>query len=270
MTRITRLLFTLAVLFSVVSPGYAQDDDATLQPAEPDFTVINLPTSLRLPFLKSGFRVTHRFLRPIDCDVCPNSFLGDGLGTDEGAIIGLEYRFGIIPNGQVVVYRTRLDKSIQFLGEYGLTRRKDGMPLEIAALASVEGTENFTGVYSPAVGLAVTGMVGETLAVHIDPIFVSNANLLSDVNDNNTFYVGIGGRLRIFSKVYIVAEISPRVAGFAPGKPLAAFGVEKRIGGHMFQLNFSNSFGTTLRQIAQGATSNHDWFMGFNISRKFF
>ena len=270
MTRITRLLFALAVIFCVASPGYAQDDDATLQPAEPDFTVINLPTSLRLPFLKSGFRVTHRFLRPIDCDVCPDSFWGDGLGTDNGAIIGLEYRFGIIPHGQVVAYRTRLDKSIQFLGEYGLTRRKNGMPFEIAALASVEGTDNFTGVYSPAVGLALTGFVGDTLAVHVDPIFVSNSNLLSDVEDNNTFYVGIGGRLRILSTVYVVGEISPRVAGFAPGKPLAAFGVEKRIGGHMFQLNFSNGFATTLRQIAQGSTSNHDWFMGFNISRKFF
>jgi hypothetical protein len=269
-TRITRLLFTLAALFCIASSGFAQDDDTVLQPAEPDFTVINLPTSLRLPLFKSAFRVTHRFVRPLDCDVCPNSFWGDGFGTDEGAIIGLEYRFGILPHGQVIAYRSRLDKSIQFMGEYGITRRKDGMPLEIAALASVEGTDNFTGIYSPAVGAAVTGMVGETLAVHIDPILVLNSNLLSDVPDNNTFYVGIGGRLRILSTVYVVGEISPRVAGFAPGKPLAAFGIEKRVGGHMFQLNFSNAFGTTLRQIAEGATSNHDWFLGFNISRKFF
>jgi uncharacterized beta barrel domain-containing protein DUF5777 len=269
-TRITRLLFTLAAVFCIASSGFAQDDDAVLQPAEPDFTVINLPTSLRLPLFKSAFRVTHRFIRPLDCDVCPNSFWGDGFGTDEGAIIGLEYRFGIVPNGQVIAHRSRLDKSIQFMGEYGITRRKNGMPLEIAALASVEGTDNFTGIYSPAVGAAVTGMVGETLAVHIDPILVLNSNLLSDVPDNNTFYIGVGGRLRILSTVYVVGEISPRVAGFAPGKPLAAFGIEKRVGGHMFQLNFSNAFGTTLRQIAEGATDNHDWFLGFNISRKFF
>src|SRR5262249_6589190 len=62
-TRITRLLFTLAAVFCIASSGFAQDDDAVLQPAEPDFTVVNLPTSLRLPHFKSAFRVTHRFLR---------------------------------------------------------------------------------------------------------------------------------------------------------------------------------------------------------------
>ncbi len=38
----------------------------------------------------------------------------------------------------------------------------------------------------------------------------------------------------------------------------------------MFQLNFSNGFGTTLAQVARGASSNNDWYLGFNLSRKFF
>ena len=50
----------------------------------------------------------------------------------------------------------------------------------------------------------------------------------------------------------------------------ATFAIEKRAGGHAFQLNFSNGFGTTMGQIARGGTSNDDWYMGFNISRKFF
>ena len=50
----------------------------------------------------------------------------------------------------------------------------------------------------------------------------------------------------------------------------ATFAVEKRAGGHMFQLNFSNSFGNTPAQTARGGTSNDDWYLGFNISRKFF
>ena len=37
-----------------------------------------------------------------------------------------------------------------------------------------------------------------------------------------------------------------------------------------FQLNFSNAFGTTFGQIARGGPQENDWFMGFNISRKFF
>ena len=38
-----------------------EDDDAVLRLAEPDFVVVNLPTTLRLPRFKSNFRLTHRF-----------------------------------------------------------------------------------------------------------------------------------------------------------------------------------------------------------------
>ena len=49
-----------------------------------------------------------------------------------------------------------------------------------------------------------------------------------------------------------------------------SFGIEKRAGGHMFQLNFSDGFGTTPAQLARGGPVEKDWFLGFNISRKFF
>jgi hypothetical protein len=43
-----------------------QDDDAVLVLAEPDFAVVNLPTTLRLPRYKSNFRITHRFAGKLD------------------------------------------------------------------------------------------------------------------------------------------------------------------------------------------------------------
>ena len=67
-----------------------------------------------------------------------------------------------------------------------------------------------------------------------------------------------------------MASWTPRASGFRPGVALATFGIEKRICGHMFQLNFSNSLGSTMAQTARGATNDTDWFMGFNITRKFF
>jgi hypothetical protein len=70
--------------------------------------------------------------------------------------------------------------------------------------------------------------------------------------------------------VYVVFEAAPRVGGFDPGVTHFSFGLEKRAGGHLFQLNFSNDFGTTLAQIARGGFNNDDWYLGFNISRKFF
>ena len=75
------------------------------------------------------------------------------------------------------------------------------------------------------------------------------------------------------TKIWVTAragEIAPRAAGYKPGVNHASFAIEKRAGGHLFQLNFSNAIGTTMGQIARGGANNDDWYMGFNISRKFF
>jgi len=39
------------------------------------------------------------------------------------------------------------------------------------------------------------------------------------------------------------ARARPRASGFRPGVSLKTFGIEKRLGGHTFQLNVSNSLG---------------------------
>jgi len=69
--------------------------------------------------------------------------------------------------------------------------------------------------------------------------------------------------------VYLLGEYVPRLTGFDAGAHHLSFGIEKRAGGHTFQLNFSNSLGTTPAQLAQGG-SKDDWFIGFNIARKFY
>src|SRR5882762_7536036 len=119
------------------SASFAQDpDDEALKLEEPDFTLVSLPTSLRLPKFKSAFRVTHRFTRPLGQGDF-GDLLGDMFGIDSGAVIGLEYRFGIVPGGQVGIHRTS-DKTIEFFGEYGVLRQGPRSPLEVAVLASVE------------------------------------------------------------------------------------------------------------------------------------
>jgi hypothetical protein len=102
---------------------------------------------------------------------------------------------------------------------------------------------------------------------------VNNTNQLpSELADHNdTFMVGMGARIRVRPTVYVVAEAAPRATGYGPGVTHGSFAIEKRAGGHTFQLNFSNGFGTTMAQIARGGpTTENDWYLGFNISRKFF
>ena len=74
---------------SAATQAADEDDDAAFRPLEPDFTLINLPTTLPLPLHKSNFRLTHRF----NGDLRRGDF-GDQLasffGIDEGATIGFD------------------------------------------------------------------------------------------------------------------------------------------------------------------------------------
>lgn len=272
----SHVLLAVAAFFFFASGSYAQappsqpPDDQVLNLAEPDFTLVALPTALRLPRFKSSFRVTHRFTRPLGAGDF-GDLASDLFGIDSGAQIGLEYRFGIIPGGQIGIHRTS-DKTIEFFAQYGIARQGSRVPLEFAVVASVEGTNNFKDSKSPALGAVISRRIGTHAALYVEPIWVNNSNGLPKelVDDNDTVMVGVGARVRIRPSVYLVGEGASRVGGFKPGVTHASFGIEKRAGGHLFQLNFSNAIGTTMGQIARGGGSADNWYMGFNISRKFY
>lgn len=249
-----------------------QEDDPDMDPnpAQPDFTVINLPTTLRLPRHKSAFRVTHRFARPLGAGDF-GSLLEDFFGLDAGAQIGLEYRFGILRRTQIGIHRTS-DRTIEFFAQFDLVQQGDDGAFGLAVFGSADGTNNFRDSRTPGIGVVVSRELGDYGAVYAMPMWLNNTNLLPAdlVDDNDTFLLGLGARLRVTPTVYVLGEFIPRVAGYRPRDHQASFAVEKRAGGHSFQLNFSNGFGTTMGQLARGGVSFDDWFIGFNISRKFF
>jgi hypothetical protein len=268
------LVFT-AILSSAASPALAQDppdDDSVIKLAEPDYTLVNLPTALRLAPGKSAFRVTHRFIRPINCDDeqrCPDNLLEELFGVDAGALTGFEFRIGVARSLQLGVHRARSEKTIDLFGQYGLTRQTDDFPLELSVRLGVEGTDNFREEYSPTIAVLVSRQFGERGALYLEPIWVGNSNLFSEVGDDSTFMIGLGTRIRLTDTVYVVGEFMPRVSGYRPGTHQGSFAIEKRLGGHVFQLNFSNALGSTIGQGSRAAVNADDWFMGFNISRKF-
>jgi uncharacterized beta barrel domain-containing protein DUF5777 len=244
-------------------------DDLTLNLAEPDFTLAALPTTLRLPRNKMAFRVTHRFSRPLGRGDF-GSLAEDFFGLDLGAQIGLELRYGLRTGTQVGINRTS-DRTIQFFAQHELLRQAS-FPLTIDVLGVAEGTNNFRDSYSPGLGAVVSRTIGDVAALYVQPVWLNNTNPLpSELDDHNdSMVLGLGARVRIRPTVYLVAEGAPRVAGYDPAVTHLSFGLEKRAGGHLFQLNFSNSFGTTFGQIARGGTSHDDWYLGFNITRKFY
>lgn len=257
----------------------APPEDMVLSPAQPEFTLVHLPTTLRMPRHRFAFRVSHRFTR----DLGRGSFddlLADFFGFDGGAQIGLELRFGLARGWQAGVYRTS-DRTIQLFTQYAVVRQGDRSPITVDALATLEGTNNLArhddrhpegdGQRSPALGAVVSRAIGRAASVSATLAWVNNANPfhLHEGDHDDTVLLGIGGRLRIRPTVYVVAEIAPRLAGHAPNSTQAAFGLEKRVGGHAFQVSVSNGIGSTLAQVARGGDADR-WYIGFNINRKFF
>ena len=273
---VTRRSIVLSVitLFALLMVAAAQEpqasvgtDDADPVLAEPDFQVVNLPSTLPLPVHGSNFRLTHRF----NGNLRQGSFTDNAsnlFGLDQGAAVGFEYRFGIARHVQAVVYRTAIDKTFQLYAKYDAIRQNHTMPISLSALVSVEGADNFQERYSPALGVTASRMVADRLAVYATPMWVHNTAALLDV-DRDTAMVGVGGRVRLTSSVYLAGEVIPRIAGYSPDKPAYGFAVEKRAGGHLFQLNFNNGQGTTFGQLARGGFAD-SLFLGFNLSRKFF
>src|SRR3954465_11994019 len=112
-------LLPFVVFLASTSPALAQapGDDAALQPAEPDYRLINLPTTLRLPRYKSNFELTHRFngnLRRGDFGDQASSLFG----IDQGATIGFEYRFAPVRHVEFAIYRENYDKTILMYGKW--------------------------------------------------------------------------------------------------------------------------------------------------------
>src|SRR5215813_7309330 len=161
--KLIPVLGLFAVLLFAASPAFAQssgadtDDDAVLTPAEPDYRVINLPTTLRLPLYKSSFELTHRFngnLRNDFSDQAASLF-----GIDEGATVGFEYRFAPLRRLQLVAYRTGYDRTIQLYAKWDVLHQGSGMPLSISPILSIDGGDNFSERYAPSIGATISRQI---------------------------------------------------------------------------------------------------------------
>ena len=267
------LLF--AVCVSVAAPAFAQDPppdrgepDLPFVPSEPDFTLVNLPTTLRLPAGRWGFRVSHRFTRALGQGDF-GDLASDFFGFDSGAIVGLEVRYGLWPGMQIAALRTS-DRTIQFLGQMSVMQQGDGGLLGLDLLAAVQGMDNFTEDYTTTLGAIASRRLGDRGAIYVQPLFVLKPLPESTTAEETAFLLGLGGRLQVLPSTYIVGEYVPRLSGTDFGDDHLSFGIERRKGGHSFQINVSNSFATTLGQVARAYGSSGEWHIGFNITRKFY
>ncbi len=282
-----RLPITAAVFLLFTAPAFGQTPPpdppsaAAPIPLETELNLINLPTTLSIKRHRSYFRLTHRFLG----DLRRGDFgelAADLFTVDKGAIIGLEYRFAITCTLHAGVHRSMLSKTIQTFARWDGLKQGASLPVSISAIGSFEGLNNLRQQYQTGIAGTVSRTFGDRLALYATPAYVFGTHAVDFIaghdhegalpdehaNHDDTGFVGLGARVRFSRGGYLVGEYSPRFSGYDPNKAAWGLAIEKRTGGHTLQLNFTNSFGTTLGQIARGG-SPHDVYLGFNITRKF-
>ena len=155
--------------------GQDRVDDLTVDVVEPEFSVMSLPTTLRLPRNRLAFRLTHRFSRPLDGGPGNGNLLEDFFGFDSAAVIGLELRYGVAPGAQVGVYRNN-NRNIQIFGRYNILSQRQKPGIGLDGFVSVEGNNNFREEYSPTLGLVFSRHIRDRAAVYVEPLWVGNAN----------------------------------------------------------------------------------------------
>jgi hypothetical protein len=267
-------------------PDPATDTAVPARPVEVELNLINLPTTRSVERHGSYFRLTHRFARDLRRGGF-GSLAEDLFSLDNGAIIGLEYRFGITDALHAGVHRSILSRTIQVFGRYDRWRQGDGLPVSVSVIGSVEGLDNMRDNHQPAVAAVISRAVAGRATLYAMPAFVGRtraADFLIGHDDHghgvggeagdehalheHTVLVGLGARLRLRPSVFVAGEYSPRLAGHDPGNGTWGVAVEKKTGGHTLQLNFTNSFGTTFGQLARGGSAR-EVYLGFNVTRVF-
>ena len=255
----------------------SDDDDAKLRPLEPDFVTINLPTTLPLPKhadeLSSDATGSTRICRA----TASSTQLGNLFGLDNGANIGLEFRYGVMKHLEAIVLRTSIGKTFQFTAKYDGWHQTATMPVGLSAIVSIEGDNNFHNTeggaqanFAPALGAVVSRTIGGSRwrstrrrCGCTTPAPAARTTARHRLHRPRRPRAHLA-RARISS-----LEGSPRIGGLAIGDAQYAFAIEKRVGAHVFSLTFSNGAGTTFRQIAHGGIPEH-LNLGFNLTRKFY
>ncbi|MCK7478366.1 MAG: DUF5777 family beta-barrel protein [Candidatus Moduliflexus flocculans] len=84
--------------------------------------------------------------------------------------------------------------------------------------------------------------------------------------------MGLGSRFMVFNELSVMLEWIPVLSGYKEVQNGWGFGIEKKIGGHVFQVVLTNSFGLTGSQFVPGGDlrlQDFDFRIGFNIFRTF-
>jgi hypothetical protein len=290
-TTIRIFIFFLGIIsFNL---GWSQEDlDALLNELDPlppqeviatfkSGKIINLHTVERVAAGNLEMRISHRFGR-IDGGAYTL------WGIDQATIrIGLDY--GVSDKLAIGFGRNSYKKIYDGFFKYSVTKqKKNGFPISVVAISSIAikslrfsdpGRDNyFRSRLSYVHQLVLARKFTSRLSLEVVPSWV-HFNLVSSASDQSDIPVlAAGGRMKVSKRVSINAEYGYRIqlnddaANINDFYDSFSVGVDIETGGHVFQLQFTNSL--PMFEMGFLAKTNDRWseggiHFGFNITREF-
>jgi hypothetical protein len=285
---------TIAFLFILIPAGiFAQDDLMNLLnkdvPEQINYTtatfkstrIMNGHSIERMPAGQLDVRISHRF-------GLINSGAYEFFGLDQANMhIGLDY--GIFNWLMIGIGRGNYEKTFDGFAKFTILRQSSGarqMPVSLsifssAALKSLKWPDqNRTNYFSSR--LSYVGQVliarkfNNSLSFQLTPSYVHRNLVATELDPNDLYAVGAGGRIKITKRISFNAEYfylaNPKSYMSQQVYNPLSVGVDIETGGHVFQFIFTNSVAMIEKGFigeTTGSWRKGDIHFGFNISRVF-
>jgi len=235
-------------------------------------SLINLPTSETPEPGRFYFRLSHRFYSSL------RGGLDSLFGLDEPSAVWIGFGYGLTERISLSLGRTNQAKELETAVRWKFLDQGD-FPFEASLQAGIGWTTEKTADrkrtdsrhFKLNLQLSLVKRLTERLSVLVVPSLSTHTNDWVE-EPENTFAVGFGGRFLILEGLSLIGEWTPVLAGYAAASNGWGFGIEKKIGGHVFQFFVANSFGLTPDLYLPGGDlrlGDGDLRFGFNIYRTF-
>ena len=280
------LFFLLLLIIPILS--FSQDDllDELDDEAVVDKTISGTFEALKIINIESTkvagkgdfyFLIAHRF------SSIKNGF--DDLFGLDGATIKFSFFYGLTDKLQLGVARSKFRKTYDLNAKYKIAQQvKEGFPFTITSFSSIGINTLLDKDDLPKLAfenrliylteLLISKKVNDNLSLQIAPIFI-HENLVDNTNqDNSQYAIALAGSYQISKSISITGEFVPHLnrASNTDFNDVLGLGIDWQVGGHVFQLMFTNSQplnDTHYITNATGDWSKGDIFFGFNLYRVF-
>lgn len=226
-----------------------------------------------------SFIIQHRFGK-----------ISDGIeeffGLDQATIrFGLEY--GISDRLNVAIGRNSFQKTYDGYLKFKLLRQSTGaknFPFSMVLFSNIainssdfpepDRKNYFTSRLSFTHQLLIARKFSKSFSLQLSPTLVHRNLVETNEEENDIPALGIGGRMKLSSRVSLNAEYFYQFSEINREKTFDSFsvGLDIETGGHVFQLHFTNSKGMIERYFITETNEDFfkgDIFFGFNINRVF-